>query len=158
MSAATPTFLADPALGRLARWLRLLGYDTAYASGSDELSILRRARAEGRILLTRSRRLVRRRGLPPHIFITSDDFRAQLRHVLAAAGCSGAIPLLIRCSRCNAPLRSITRAEACAAVPAYVCATHARFGRCAQCGRVYWAATHVARMREELARVGLLSG
>lgn len=155
MGAATPMFLADAALGRLATWLRLLGYDTVYARGADERELLRRARLERRVLLTRNTRLLRRRALPAYVFITSDDFRAQLRQVIDACGLSTTGAFLARCSRCNEPLATVDRAEACASVPAYVCTTQHRFARCPRCRRVYWGATHVERMRAELRRLGL---
>jgi uncharacterized protein with PIN domain len=153
MDAATPMFLADAALGRLATWLRLLGYDTVYARGAAESELIRRARDENRVLLTRNTRLLRRRALPPHVFVTSDDFRAQLRQVITACGLDTSIGFLARCSRCNVTLAAIERAEACASVPAYVCATQETFARCPMCGRIYWGATHVERMRAELRRL-----
>jgi len=148
-------FLADATLGRLATWLRLLGYDTVYARGAGEAELLRRAREQGRVLLTRNTRLLRRRAMPPDVFVASDDFRAQLRQVFAACGLRGAASFLVRCARCNEPLAPIDRAEACAAVPPYVCATQQTFARCPSCRRIYWGATHVDRMRAELRRLGV---
>lgn len=151
MTPATPIFLADAALGRLAIWLRLLGYDTAYERCSGDALLLQRARAEGRILLTRNRRVFRRRDLPPCLLIAADDFRQQVRDVLGHFGLDPADRFLSRCSRCNAPLVPLERHAAWAAVPAYVCATQTTFVRCPCCKRVYWPATHVDRMRRELA-------
>ena len=155
MATATPMFIADPALGRLATWLRLLGYDTVYSGGANETQLIREAVAEGRILLTRNTRLVRRRALPPHLFVASDDFRMQLRQVVDAYGLRTAAGLLVRCARCNTPTEPIDRQAACAEVPAYVCDTQAAFARCPSCRRIYWRATHVARIRRELERIGL---
>jgi uncharacterized protein with PIN domain len=154
MSATPPTFIADAALGRLATWLRLLGYDTEYARTGDAVELLRRARTEARILLTRNTRVRCRRALPPYVFITSDDFRAQLRQVLTAYGLPP-VPALVRCARCNTPLQQVDRDAACARVPAYVWATQVAFAQCPRCARIYWAATHVARMRRELDRLHL---
>lgn len=154
MAAATPMFLADAALGRLATWLRLLGYDTVYARAASEAGLVRWARAEGRVLLTRNTRLLRRRAVPPHLFVSSDDFRAQLRQVIGAFGLATAA-FLARCSRCNEPLVPVEAAEAHAAVPAYVGATQPSFARCPSCRRIYWPATHVERMRRELQRLGI---
>jgi len=150
-----PMFIADAALGRLVTWLRLLGYDTVYARQARAPELVRRARTEGRILLTRDTRLARRRDLPAHLLVTSDDFRVQLRQVLAAyAGCAPS-RFFVRCARCNAPLESIDRAAARGSVPAYVYRTQTSFGRCPQCARIYWSATHVERMRSELRQLGL---
>ena len=155
MAAATPMFIADAALGRLATWLRLLGCDVVYARGAGEAELIRRARTEGRFLLTRNTRLVRRRALPPHLLVQSDDFRAQLRQVVETCGLRAAPAFLARCVRCNTPIENIDRTAACAQVPVYVCETQRAFARCPSCGRIYWPATHVARMRGELARIGL---
>lgn len=151
MTAATPIFLADAALGRLATWLRLLGYDTAYERRSGDALLLQRARAEGRMLLTRNRRVFRRRDLPPCLFIEADDFRQQVRDVLRHFTLDPADRFLSRCSRCNAPLAPLDRHAARTEVPAYVCATQTTFVHCPSCQRVYWPATHVDRMRRELA-------
>ncbi len=155
MAAATPMFIADAALGRLATWLRLLGYDTVYARGASVAQLIGRAAAEGRTLLTRNTQLVRRRGLPRYLLVRSDDFRAQLRQVVDACDLKAPPAFLARCSRCNTPLERIERAAACARVPAYVGETQASFARCPTCARIYWPATHVERMRSELARLGL---
>jgi hypothetical protein len=155
MATATPMFIADAALGRLATWLRLLGYDTIYARRGSAAELIRRAGAEGRILLTRNTQLVRRRGLPAHVLVTSDDFRAQLRQVFAACGLAAARAALQRCSRCNTPLERLDRTAACVHVPRYVCETQPTFARCPGCARIYWPATHVHRMQRELERIGL---
>jgi uncharacterized protein with PIN domain len=153
MATATPMFIADAALGRLATWLRLLGYDAVYARDASELQLIRQAASDGRILLTRNTRLIRRRALPPHLFIRGDDFRDQLRQVVDAYALHHA-PALVRCARCNTPTESIDRRAACSEVPVYVCATQSSFARCPSCGRIYWRATHVARIRRELERIG----
>lgn len=155
MAAATSMFIADASLGRLVKWLRLLGYDTAYERVGGEARLVQRAQAEGRLLLTRNRRLLRRRGLPPHLFIAADDFRQQLRAVVDACGLDPAAGFLARCARCNTSLERLDHAAACAQVPAFVCATQTDFARCPRCARIYWPATHVARMRAELQRMGV---
>ena len=104
MPTATPIFLADPALGRLATWLRLLGFDTVYDRRGGEAHLLNQARAEGRILLTRNHRIERRRQPPPFLLIESDDFRDQLRTVLRHFALDPLPHFLSRCSRCNVVL------------------------------------------------------
>jgi len=158
MPIATPMFAADAALGRLARWLRLLGYDTTYERGLGDAQLIRSAAAEGRILLTRNTRLIRRRDVPPYVLIHDDAFRAQLRQVIDTCALHQPPALLARCSRCNRMLEPVEPAEAGAQVPAYVRATQTAFARCPGCARLYWPATHVERMRDELARMGLRAG
>jgi uncharacterized protein len=155
MAVATPMFIADAALGRLVTWLRLLGYDTACARDLDLGSLVRRALAEGRIVLTRNTRLVGRRALPRVVFVRADDYRAQLRQVIDACALTALPAFLHRCARCNTLLEPLARADACMRVPAYVRATQTTFAHCPTCARIYWPATHVERMQRELVGLGL---
>jgi len=106
------------------------------------------------MILTRDTQLVRDPNLPPHVFITSDHFRHQLRQV------AGAVPLaagatFTRCVECNRLLQETARDAVRERVPPYVFQTQARFWTCAACHRVFWPATHHARMRAELDALGL---
>ena len=133
-------------LGRLARWLRLLGADVLYDPTLDGAAMLRRARAEGRLLLSADKRL---RTSPAVLFIRSANFRDQLREVIAR------VPLpakpLSRCSRCNDLLEAISPQAAGRRVPPFVLASQRQFACCPGCGRIYWEATHPERIRRELA-------
>jgi uncharacterized protein with PIN domain len=149
-------FAADRMLGRLARWLRVIGQDVVYGSHLAGAALVREARAAGRVILTRDTRLLRRRDLPPHLFIESDRFREQLRQVVAAFGLDPAAGLLTRCLDCNETLVAADRARVRGRVPPYVWATQDRFAACPRCRRVFWAATHLERMRRELVGLGLL--
>jgi hypothetical protein len=152
-------FAADKMLGRLARWLRIVGQDVAYGPHLSGTTLLRMARHEGRTILTRDTRLLRRRDLPPHLAIASDDFRQQLRQVLSAFSitCEPRV-LLTRCLDCNTELCEVDRVEARPHVPPYVWETQQRFSRCPRCRRILWPATHLARIRDELRRLELLDG
>jgi uncharacterized protein with PIN domain len=141
-------FLADGMLGRLAKWLRILGYDTAYDPQADDHTLVRIARAEGRILLTRDTSLARRRGLQA-ILIVSQEVTDQVRQVLATCHLDPS-DAFSRCAVCNVPLESIDRAVAQARVPPYVHLTQDRFHRCPQCERIYWRGTHWANMQAQL--------
>jgi uncharacterized protein with PIN domain len=142
--------IADVMLGRLAKWLRLLGYDTRYDNAADDMTLLRIAQAEDRVLLTRDRALSHKRGVRA-IWIESQHLEAQIEQVRAAVG-PPPDSSLTRCAVCNARLESIAKAHVKDRVPPYVFQTQAEFRRCPQCERIYWAATHVARMREILER------
>jgi uncharacterized protein with PIN domain len=157
MSGPVQRFAVDRMLGRLARWLRILGHDVAYGPHLRGAGLVACARAEGRTILTRDTRLVRMPHLPPHVFIASDHFREQLRQL------AGAVPLdgpafLARCLDCNRVLDEAPRAAVRDRVPPYVLATAARFHVCPRCGRVYWPATHRTHMLRELAAIGLAAG
>jgi len=142
IAPAGTRFAADRMLGRLARWLRILGYDVAYGP-----------HLAGRTLV-RCARLKRDPELPPHVFVTSDHFREQLREVAAAVPLGG-VPLLGRCLDCNRVLDEVPRERAAGRVPPFVYQRHERFLTCAGCGRLYWPATHRAHMLRELAALGL---
>jgi hypothetical protein len=150
---ALPAFAVDKMLGRLARWLRILGHDVAYGPHLSGRSLVERARRERRLLLTRDTRLLRDPELPPHLFVSSDHFREQLRQVSAAVPLGGGF--LHRCLDCNRALEDVSRAEAAPHVPPYVLATQEHFQRCPGCRRTYWPATHRAHMLDELAALGL---
>ena len=140
--------LADGMLGTLAKWLRLLGYDTAYDNVAADPELARRARAEGRVLLTRDRELSGRRGLRT-VLIQSEVLEKQVQEVQAALG-PPPEPALSRCAVCNTPLESIAPADVATRVPPYVLRTQSDFRRCPGCGRVYWPGTHVEEMRDQL--------
>lgn len=140
--------LADGMLGRLAKWLRLMGYDTAYDNVAADPELARRARAEGRVLLTRDRELASRRGLHT-LLIQSEVLEEQVQEVQAALG-PPPDPALSRCAVCNTELESIAPADVASRVPPYVLRTQSDFRRCPGCGRVYWPGTHVEEMREQM--------
>lgn len=107
--------------------------------------------------MTRDTALVRARDLPPCVFVASDHFREQLREVAAA------VPLargaaFTRCVECNAPLAAVAREAVRDRVPPYVFETQPAFWTCPSCHRLFWPATHHARMRAELAAIGLEAG
>ena len=146
-------FVADAMLGRLAKWLRLVGYDTLYWRG-DDAGLVRLVLAENRLLLTRDTHLPPR--LPPHLtlFIDSDHYDAQLGQVAARFGLPPRIGRL--CLRCNLPLEPADKAKVRAEIPAFVWQTHERFARCPGCRRIYWEGTHYARMMETLDRMAAM--
>jgi uncharacterized protein with PIN domain len=106
------------------------------------------------MIVTRDTRLVRDPELPPHVFVTSDHFREQLREVAAAVPLAAGAAFS-RCVECNRPLADVARDAVRERVPPYVYETQRRFWTCPACRRVYWPATHHARMREELAALGI---
>ena len=148
-------FAVDKMLGRLARWLRIIGQDVAYGPHLSGTTLLGTARREGRTILTRDTRVLRRRDLPPHLFIVSDRFREQLHQVVTQYGIDVYACLLTRCLECNVALVEVARPRVQGRVPPYVWATQARFHVCPRCDRVFWAATHLERMRAELERLGM---
>jgi uncharacterized protein with PIN domain len=142
-------FIADGMLGRLAKWLRVLGYDTAYFPHLDDDQLVHLARAEGRLLLTRDRGLARRRGLQC-LLIGSNRLEEQLSQVLTDLALTEAHPFS-RCPVCNTPLQEVEKPGLEGRVPAHIFRTHKDFSLCPNCDRIYWPGTHWARMQEKLA-------
>ncbi len=152
-----PRFLADAMLGGLARWLRVLGLDTAFDPALDDPELVDRALAEDRTILTRDSRLVLRKRARNHLFIRSEVVDEQVLQVLGELAIEPRPEdLFSRCLRCNVPLAPVALAEAAREVPPYVARTQERFRRCPRCGRIFWRATHAERMRRRLARMGVL--
>lgn len=147
--AAPPRFLLDAMLGRLAVWLRLLGYDAVYAREEDPL-LIARCRREGRILLTRDTGLLARQSLPPHLGIGDDRVQEQLRQVVRAFGLTLRPTAERRCSRCNVLLQPRSRAEVASLVPEHVWSRQVAFWGCPDCRRIYWAGSQARHVDETL--------
>ena len=138
-------------VGTLAKWLRILGYDTCFDPELDDNHLVRLARAEDRVLLTRDRALAERPGLKS-VLLTSEDLETQIGQVLADL-CLEPERSFSRCPVCNGQLTEMTREEARERVPAYVARTQESFMACPTCQRVYWRGTHWQQMDEQLDRV-----
>jgi uncharacterized protein with PIN domain len=141
-------FLADNMLGSLAKWLRILGYDVTYPPGADDNELVRLARAEGRILLTRDTGLARRRGLTV-LLIESESLEDQVRQVIEQMGLVVDRPFS-RCPVCNTPLRRVDKDTVRERVPPYVFQTQDNFSLCPHCDKIYWQGTHWARMQKKI--------
>jgi uncharacterized protein with PIN domain len=146
---AAPRVVADSMLGRLARWLRALGYDTRYERGVPDRRLLAIALSERRCLLTRDVALARR-ARDAGLLVRAEDVDAQIREVTAALGLAGAVPLS-RCLECNAPLVLAAPDAVRDRVPPYTFATQRAFRVCSGCGRVFWPGTHLAGIRRRLS-------
>ncbi len=138
-------FIADVMLGRLAKRLRLLGFDVLYDHTLDDNEIIRLSLEEGRVILTRDTGLSARPLAARNIYVTSDAVREQVEQVLAAVSDKTAAPLT-RCSACNHQLTVAARHEVRDYVPNYVYNRYNIFLKCSSCGRIYWRGTHVTRM------------
>lgn len=150
-SIANIKFVADAMLGTLAKWLRILGYDTHFDPDLDDHQLVRLARAEDRVLLTRDRDLSRRRGL--HVLlVTGERLDAQVAQVLADLDLVSN-QSFSRCPVCNEPLADADREMVRSRVPAYVAQTQERFKTCPTCQRIYWRGTHWQQMDEQLALI-----
>ena len=148
-----PRFLADHMLGRLARWLRAVGYDTEFDPELDDPQLALKAAREDRILLTRDSGLVKRRMVRRSVLLASGRLGAQLRQVVLELGLPSPVIRARRCMVCNGPVRPVSKADAARHVPPFVARTQDHFYKCTHCGRYYWAGTHVLGMREKLREI-----
>ncbi len=141
-------FAAENTLGKLARWLRTLGFDTLYLARPDPEGLLRLA-GRDRLLLTRTRRLAARLPAGRALLIEPDAPREQVRQVIRQLGIPRArVRLFSRCLRCNTAVEPMSREAAAGRVPDYVWQTQASFSTCPDCGRIYWAGSHLRRAQE----------
>jgi uncharacterized protein with PIN domain len=144
-------FIADVMVGRLARWLRILGYDVSYSNQYDDDEIAALARSEGRIILTRDAGLGERHPSEGLIFIEDDTLDEQILQLIRERQLQP-VGLFTRCLECNRVLDSVERASIVDRVPPYVYETQSRFRSCPECGRVYWPGTHGDDVRQRIAR------
>lgn len=151
-SAGVPRFAADAMLGRLARWLRILGFDTAHDPHWTDEKLVRRALQEERAILTRDRALPEEWRVSQLRVLAAEEPLAQLREVDRHFGLRQRARLFSRCSRCNAPLVAAAPAALAGRVPERVARERRRFTACPGCRRVYWEGSHTERMRRRLER------
>jgi len=142
-------FIADVMVGKLARWLRVLGFDVAYSNTFEDDEIVRIAETEARVILTRDRGLAARRIAAQCLFIQGDDHREQIRQVVTTFDLKR-FNVFSRCLQCNALLQEIDKDAAFEKTPPYIYLTQDRFAQCPSCGRVYWRGTHTDDMLKRL--------
>ena len=143
-----PRFIADAHLGRLARYLRMLGFDTLYENALPDRELVRIACSERRVLLTRDRELLMHRDLTHAVFVRGDRPRDQLRFVVDRLDLGESCNAFTRCMICNAPLKAVDLSSVIEEVPPAVARTQQHFRRCTTCNRIYWQGTHYQRMKE----------
>jgi hypothetical protein len=148
-----PGFCADAMLGRLARWLRVLGYDTWYEPDVEDAALVERALGGDRWLLTRDRGLPERFRIERVLVLEPDSPLEQLRLVAGRFGLRVGDRLFARCTRCNEPVEEVAAEAVADRLPPRVPRPGQRFTRCPSCGRVYWEGSHTRRMRATLLGV-----
>ena len=162
---APQRFIADVMLGRLAKWLRIAGFDVLYSNKYSDEELIRISNSEGRVLLSRDTRLLVRKAVRQFVFLESQELQKQLSQVFKTLHIETLPSPLTRCLSCNEPLNETARESVRSAVPAYVFETQNYFKSCPKCGKVFWAGTHrnsairtlkllmkspVARLKEDL--------
>ena len=150
-------FIVDSNVGRLARWLRIAGFDTLFINDLDDNRLVRLALSEGRVLLTKDTQILKRRvattGRLKVILIESEEVKAQLRQVVKTLKLTEEIKPFTLCLECNQPLVTKDKEEVKELVPPYVFETQTQYMQCPACNRVYWRGTHWQRMSRELEKI-----
>ncbi len=151
-------FIADSNVGKLARWLRMMGYDTLFFNNIDDEQLISLALKENRVALTKDTQIMRRRlvteGKLRAIFIQTDNPKEQLHQVVKQLKLDYHLKQFTRCLECNQSLVPKNKEEVRDLVPPYVFHTQSQYMQCPSCLRVYWRGTHWQRMRRELEGLG----
>ena len=152
--ADTPKFIVDHNVGKLARWLRLMGYDARFFDGGDDAELVAIAKAEGRVILSRDTRIMKRRlitgGQVKAVLIDSDQPERQIHQVIDTLGLDSRFRPFTICLECNQPLVERAKDEVKDLVPPYVFKTQNYFRQCPACERLYWRGTHWQSMTKKL--------
>ena len=149
-------FILDVHLGKLARWLRLLGFDTLYRNDYDDPEIVEIAAAEGRTILTRDGGIIKRRAATRGYLVQSTDPQGQLREILNYYQLREQIQPFHRCLVCNGLLEMVDKATILDQLEPKTIRYYDTFFQCAECGKIYWRGTHYERMQSFLTDLGIV--
>jgi uncharacterized protein with PIN domain len=154
----TPKFVVDHNVGKLARWLRLMGYDARFFRGENDAELVAIALKEGRIIVTRDTRIMQRRLVTKDrlkaLLIESDQPERQIRQLIDSLHLDYRFNPFSLCLECNQPLVERKKAELKDLVPPYVFKTQEQFRQCPKCQRIYWRGTHWRAMTKRLEGLG----
>lgn len=139
-----PRFVVDVNLGRLARLLRVLGFDVWWANDTDDQTLAEISLHQQRILLTRDRGLLKRRAITHGLFVHSDQAEEQALEVIRRLDLAQRLAPLTRCVRCNGVLAVVSKDEVIEHLEPLTRQYYNDFRRCPECGRIYWPGSHHA--------------
>jgi len=139
-------FVVDAHLGKLARYLRMLGFDTAYQRHFEAPEIIERSLAEQRIILTRSPELLKQNRVTHGYWVRHEEPLDQLPEVLAELDLSGRLKPFTRCMECNGRIEGVAKADIADRVEPPVLRRFSEFRQCRDCGKIYWKGSHHERM------------
>ena len=149
-----PRFIVDHNVGKLVRWLRLMGYDSLFFSGQYDADMIATALAQNRVILTRDTRIMQRRlvnsGRLKSVLIADEKPEQQIRQVVAALRLDINYRPFSLCLECNQPLLERSREDVEGRVPPYVFQTQTQYMQCPVCGRIYWRGSHWQAMTRRL--------
>ena len=149
-----PRFVADVMLGRLAKWLRIAGFDVLYSNRFCDNELISLSNKENRILLSLDSRLLVRKSVKNFIFLEDPSLKEQIRQVLDFTHSTRFPAPLSRCLSCNESLKDVPQESVRHQVPAYVYKTQSHFKSCPRCRKVYWSGTHRKSVLNALEKLG----
>ena len=153
-SIDSPKFIVDINVGKLARWLRMMGYDTLLFDYGDDSRMIVVALREGRVILTRDTQIMKRRvitsGRLQAVLLSGDRPEEQMRQVMDRLHLDGNFSPFSLCLECNQPLVERSKQEVTGLVPPYIFKTQDHYVQCPACHRVYWKGTHWQAMTRKL--------
>ena len=152
-----PKFIVDINVGKLAKWLRMMGYDSLLFDGDDDWRMIIIALEEGRVIITKDAQIVKRgvitSGRLKAILINSDKSERQIQQVVETLNLDYQYRPFTLCLECNQPLVETSKEEVEDRVPPYVFQTQSQFVECPTCHRIFWKGTHWKAMTEKLQRL-----
>jgi len=144
-------FIADSMLGKLARWLRLMGFDTLYYPSIPDEDLVKKAKEEGRVILTKDNELACRNKGENLLFLSSSDPYEQLKIVIRTLNLNPWEGLFSRCVYCNKIVKKVNdNSKIKNLVPSYAYRNSSSFYQCPECGRLYWEGSHHNKIREKI--------
>jgi len=146
-------FVVDCMLGKLAKWLKILGFDVVYFNRAEDDALLALARTEGRWLLTRDHRLQDRARDISVLLIASERWEEQLSQVLEELDLRRFVNPYSRCIDCNVRLKALSKRRVKNLVAPFVYERATSFAICPACGRVYWQGTHFEDMERKVGEI-----
>ena len=151
-------FIVDHNVGKLVKWLRMMGYDSLFFNGSDDSDMVKQALAENRIILTRDTEIMKRRvvtkGQLSAVLIDSEEPEQQMRQVLGRLELDCQFRPFTLCLECNQALEERKPEDVQGRVPPYVYKTQQQYMECPACHRIYWRGTHWEAMMRMLEKLG----
>ena len=142
-----PRFVLDVHLGKLASYLRMLGFDAVYGTCSNDLELIRASCEQRRTLLTRDRGLLKYSAVTHGYLVRENESRRQVAEILKRFHLAGSVQPFTRCMICNGSLVFVSKEQVLDQLPPRAAALFEEFRRCPDCGRIYWKGSHYQRMR-----------
>ncbi|MBN1223307.1 MAG: Mut7-C RNAse domain-containing protein [Candidatus Aminicenantes bacterium] len=146
-------FAVDCMLGKLAKWLKILGFDAVFFNKIEDEDLMAIASKESRVLVTRDTGLIERARRSETFFINSEDWREQVREVLNHFDLWDSVHPNSRCIECNSLLKALSRKKAKNLVTPFIYETAGSFALCPGCGRVFWRGTHLEDMESKISEL-----